>query len=50
MHKELKKVHQNFQKILRNKEIISTDLQNTNWDMKLQLDLENINLLTEKFI
>ena len=49
-HKELKKVQQDFQKILRNKDIISRDLQNTNWDMKLQLNLENINISTEKFI
>ena len=49
-HKELKKVQQDFQKILKNKDIISRDLQNTNWDMKLQLNLENINISTEKFI
>ena len=26
------------------------DMQNTNWDMKLQLNLENVNILTENFI
>ena len=49
-HKELKKVHQDFQEILRNKDIISGNLKNTNWDMELQLNLENINISTKKFI
>ena len=49
-HKEPKKVHRDFQKILRNKDIISRYLQNTNWDMELQLNLGNINISTEKFI
>ena len=43
-------VHQDFQEILRNKDIISRDLQNANWDMELQLNLKNINISTEKFI
>ena len=49
-HKEPKKVYQDFQKILRNKDIISSDLQNTNWDTELQSNLETINISTEKFI
>ena len=31
-------------------DINSRDLQNTNWDMELQLNLENINISTKKFI
>ena len=42
-HKEQKKVHWDFQEILRNKDIISRDLQNTNWDIDLQLNIENNN-------
>ena len=49
-HKESKKVHRNFQEILRNKGIISRDLQKTNWNTELQLNLEKINISTEKFI
>ena len=49
-HKEPTKVHRDFQKILRNKDIISRDLENTNWDTELRLNLENINISTEKFI
>ena len=49
-HKEPKKVHRYFQKILRDKDIISRGLQNTNWDKELQLNLENINISTKKFI
>ena len=49
-HREPKKVHRDFQEILTNKGIISRDLQNTNWDMDLQLNLENINISTENFI
>ena len=49
-HKEPKKVHRYFQKILRDKYIISRGLQNTNWDTELQLNLENINISTKKFI
>ena len=30
--------------------MISRDLQNINWDMELQLNWENINISTEKFI
>ena len=32
-HEELEKVLQDFQEILRNKYIISRDIQDTNWDM-----------------
>ena len=49
-HKEPKTVLCDFQEILRNKDIISRDLQNTNWDTELQLNSENINISTEKFI
>ena len=49
-HKEPKKVYRDFQKILRNKDIISRYLQNTNWDTELQLNLGNTNISTEKFI
>ena len=49
-HKEPKKAQRDFQKSLRNKDIISRDLQNANWDTVLQLNLENINISTEKFI
>ena len=49
-HKKPKKVKRDFQEILRNKDIISRDLQNTNWDMELQLNLENINISIKKFI
>ena len=49
-HKELRKVHRDFQKILRNKDIISNDLQNVSWDTELQLNSENISISTEKFI
>ena len=48
-YKEPKKVYRDFQEILRNKDIISRDLQNTNWDAELQLSSENINISTEKF-
>ena len=48
-YKEPKKVYRDFQVILRNKDIISRDLQNTNWDAELQLSSENINISTEKF-
>ena len=37
-YKEPKKVHRDFQETLRNKDIISRDLQNTNWDTELQLN------------
>ena len=47
--KEPKKVYCDFQEILRNKDI-SRHLQNTNWDMELQLNSENVNISTEKFI
>ena len=50
MHKEPKKVHHDPQEILRNKDIISRDLQNTNWDAELQSNSENINISTEKII
>ena len=43
-HKELRKVHRDFQEILRNKDIISKDLQNISWDTELQLNSENINI------
>ena len=49
-HKKPKKVKRDFQEILRNKDIISRDLQNTNWDMELQLNLENINISIKTFI
>ena len=49
-HKEPKKVLCDFQEILRTKDIISRDLQNTNWDTKLQLNSGNINISTKKFI
>ena len=49
-HKESKKVQRDFQEILRSKGIISRDLQKTNWDTELQLNLEEINISTEKFI
>ena len=49
-YKEPKKVYRDFQEILGNKDIISRDLQNTNWDTELQLNSENINISTEKFI
>ena len=48
-HKEPKKVHRDFQKILRNKGIISRDLQNANWDTELQLNLTG-KISIEKFI
>ena len=48
-YKEPKKVYCDFQEILRNKDI-SRHLQNTNWDMELQLNSENVNISTEKFI
>ena len=48
-HKEPKKVNCDFQEILRNKDIISRDLQNINWDMELQLNSENINISTKIF-
>ena len=35
---------------MRNKDIISRHLQNTKWDTELQLNSENVNILTEKFI
>ena len=47
-HKEPKKVHRDFQEILRNKDIISRNLQNTSWDTELQLSSENINISTKK--
>ena len=37
-YKEPKEVHRDFQETLRNKDIISRDLQNTNWDTELQLN------------
>ena len=49
-HKEPKKIHHDFHEILKNKDMISRDLQNINWDMELQLNSENINISTEKFI
>ena len=49
-YKEPKKVHRDFQEIFRNKDIISRDLQNTIWDTEFQLNSENINLSTEKFL
>ena len=49
-HKELKKVHLDFQEILGNKDVIPRDLQNTNWDMELLLNIENINILSKTFI
>ena len=49
-HKEPKKGHHDFQEFLRNKDIISRDLQNTNWDTELQLNSENSNTSTETFI
>ena len=49
-HKELRKVHRDFQEILRNKDIISKELQNISWDTELQLNSGNINISTEKFI
>ena len=48
-HKELQKVHRDFLKILRNKDIISRDLRNTNRDTELQSNLENINISTKNF-
>ena len=47
-YKEPKKVYCDFQEILRNKDI-SRHLQNTNWDMELQLNSEN-NIPTKKFV
>ena len=47
-HKEPKKVHHDPQEILRNKDIISRDLQNTNWDAELQSNSENINTYQPK--
>ena len=49
-YKEKKKVHRDFQEILRNKDLISRDIQNINWDTELQLNSENINISTKKFI
>ena len=49
-YKEPKNVHRDFQEILRNKDIISRDLQNTIRDTEFQLTSENINISTEKFI
>ena len=49
-HKEPKKVLCDFQEILRNKDIISRDLQNTNWDTEPQLNSENVNISTEIFM
>ena len=46
-YKKPKNIHHDFQEILRNKDIISRDLQNTNWDTELQLNSENINISTE---
>ena len=47
-YKEPKKVYPDFQEILRNKNIISRHLQNTNWDRELQLNSENVNISTQK--
>ena len=49
-YKGTKKVYLDFRDILRNKDIISKGLQNTNWDTELQLNSENINISTKKFI
>ena len=49
-YKETKKVYRDFREILRNKDIISKGLQNTNWDTELQLNSENINISTKTFI
>ena len=38
-HKEQKLLQNNIQEIQENKDITSRDLQNTNWDMELQLNL-----------
>ena len=38
-HKEQKLLQKNIQEIQENKDITSRDLQNTNWDMELQLNL-----------
>ena len=38
-HKEQKLLQENIQEIQENKDITSRDLQNTNWDMELQLNL-----------
>ena len=49
MYKELKKVYRDLQEILRNKDIISRHLENTNWDTELQFNSENVNISTENF-
>ena len=48
--KEPKKVYRDFQKFLRNKYIISRDLQNINWDAELQLNSKKITIPTKKVI
>ena len=35
---------------MRNKDVVSKDLQNTNWDTERQLNVANIYISTEKFI
>ena len=39
-----------FRKFLGTKILFLRDVQNANWDTELQLNLENINKSTEKFI